>query len=180
MVAPVVTLCGSFASGRLVAEPPEGSVAFRRNFPTRNRCSFARVARCTWRFFETFVGPDRQLPPAGQLSGRSAARCLVDLPPRRTSALGSSPTLPPYDFGYITVGDPDPRRPRGPSRRSKAPCRSGTPFQLVRHAHAPTARAALRLHRRQRQPRRAPAHVARRGSTRWRNTGSFAPQLFQD
>ena len=62
------------------------------------------VARQTWRFFETFVGPeDNYLPPDN-----------VQEDPPRGAAHRTSPTniglaltasLAAYDFGYITVGD---------------------------------------------------------------------------
>ena len=114
-----------------------------------------RIGRRTWHYFDTVVtAAEHHLPPDN----------LQETPELRHRA----PHLP-HQHRPLPVGR---RRRRGPgmdrSRRGAAARRAdpghgrvpahlpGSPLQLVRHQGADRPHAGLRLHRRQRQPRRPP------------------------
>ena len=83
---------------------------------------------------------------------------------RRTSptniGLSLLSTVAANDFGWIGTVDMV-RAPRGGSRHDRAPrALPRPPLQLVRHGRPRAARAPVRLHGRQRQPRRAPDHAS--------------------
>ena len=122
--------------------------------------------RRTWRFFETFVGPDDQRPAARQLPGRSAAG-------RRASHLADEHRdVPARDRDgaglRLDRHARDGRAPRGDARDGRPPrAVPRPPLQLVRHARPAAARARVRVHGRQRQPRRPPARAVRTPAARW-------------
>ena len=131
-----------------------------------------KLARKTWVFFETFVGPeDHWLPPdnfqelaeaedrashvADQHGARSAlepVRLRLRLHPRRAAHRA---------HGERVRHDGSPGTPPGPL------------LQLVRHADPGPAAASLRLHRGQRQPGGPPADLARRVCSRFPITRSW-------
>ena len=117
------------------------------------------LARRTWAFFETFVGPqDNHLPPD------NVQEHPVERIAHRTSptniGLSLLATLTARDFGYVTTGQLI-ERTDGDARHDGA---HGAPpralVQLVRHADAAAAAPGLRVVGGQRQPGRPPADAA--------------------
>ena len=122
-----------------------------------------RASRCkTWRYFETFVGPDdHALPPDNVQLVPDAARraphvadqhrdgAARDARPRTTSASSTSTSWPTRLDATL-----DDRRGPGALRRP--------PAQLVRHRTLAPLQPALHLDRRQRQPRRRARRRCRR------------------
>ncbi len=124
--------------------------------------AFLRVlARKTWRFFETFVDAgDNHLPPDN----------FQEDPPRgiahRTSptniGLALTANLAAYDF-RLPVGLRGDRADDADAGVDGQAAAVSRPFlQLVRHADARAAAAALRVDRRQRQPHGPPHHARER------------------
>ena len=137
------------------------------------RALLRRTARKTWRYFETFVTEaDGWLPPDNYQEAGGAPQLA-----RRTSptniGMGLLSTLAAHDLGYLSTADAG----RAPGR-----ARSTTLEGLERYhghflnwydtAHAGAAASALRLDRRQRQPRRRADARSRRGCASCRD----APQ----
>jgi cyclic beta-1,2-glucan synthetase len=126
----------------------------------RDRRELQRIARKTWHYFEELAGAEHHgLPPDN----------LQEVPDRRVAhrtsptniGMGLLATLAAHDLDFVD----DRRAPRAHGRRAdhhrgaRAP--RGPPVQLVRHSRAGTARAALCLDRRQRQPGRLVDHTRR-------------------
>ena len=129
--------------------------------PRPMRRALRLIARRTWRFFETFVTAGRQHAAAGQLPGGSQPR-------RRPSDIAdqyrASPALdrrrPRFRLDRHARGG---RTSRGDVRDHGTPEALPRPFlQLVRHGRSSSARAALHLLGRQRQPRRPPDRARQR------------------
>ena len=133
----------------------------QRALAPHERAQVRRLARKTWHYFETFVGPDDHwLPPDNfqEAPGRQLAR--------RTSptniGMGLLSTLAARDLGFIDDRELiDADRPHAGHLRGARAAR-GASAQLVRHEHARAAVAALRVHGRQRQPRDGPGHAGQR------------------
>ena len=163
-----------------MGEPPP------RRSPTRTSLAgdtrtLRSTARRTWRFFETFVGPDDHAPAARQLPGGSEARrgaphvahehrSLSALDGRRAGLRLARPPRDLLERLEATLAT------HGPPRAFPRPL-----LQLVRHARPAAAGAALRVDRGQREPRRpsprarqrvreraAPVAARRRGVRRHR------------
>ena len=117
------------------------------------------LARRTWRFFETFVGADDNWLPPDNFQEHP-----VGVVAHRTSptniGLSLLANLAAYDFGYLTAGELIERTAQHARHDGTAGALPRPLLQLVRHADAAAAAAALRLDRRQRQPRRPPADAA--------------------
>ena len=115
------------------------------------------LARKTWAFFETFVGAeDHWLPPDNFQEHPAAAVAHRTSPTNMGLALLAN--LSAYDFGYISAGTA--RRAHGATRSRTMDALERLPralLQLVRHAVAAAAAAALRLDGGQRKPRRPSA-----------------------
>jgi cyclic beta-1,2-glucan synthetase len=127
----------------------------RAVLPPADREYLLAVARNTWRYFETFGGPeDHHLPPD------NVQMTPVETIAHRTSptniALGLLSALAAHDLGFIDSDEliPDDGR--------TASAIQGSPVELVRHAHARAIDAGIHLHRRQRQPRRRAADAVGR------------------
>ncbi len=119
------------------------------------------VARRTWRFFETFVGPDdNDLPPDN----------FQEDPPQgiahRTSptniGLSLLANLAAYDFGYVPAGERDPPDEAVLGVDGTDAAIPGTLLQLVRHQNLGAAASALRFDGGQRELGRVPHHARRR------------------
>ena len=127
-----------------------------RPLSDRERTMLRRTARKTWRYFDTFVTEaDGWLVPDNYQEAGDAPRLA-----RRTSptniGMGLLSLLAAHDLGYISTRDLVRRIARhGPTLEGLE--RHQRPLsQLVRHRKLGAAASPLRLHRRQRQPRRAP------------------------
>ena len=143
-------------------EPAARTRASRRS--TTPQALFLRLlARRTWRFFETFVGAGRQLPAARQLPGASGERSRHRTSPTNIG-LSLLANLAAHDFGYLTAAELLERTAATLDDAGRAGALPRPLLQLVRHADARAAAPALRLDRRQRQPRRPPADAARRAA----------------
>ena len=134
------------------------------------------LARKTWRFFETFVGARRPLAAAGQLPGaprrRDRAPHVADQ--HRPRAAGEP--------GRVRLRLPLGGRTHRPhdANAGHDGATGAVPrplLQLVRHADAAAAAAAVRLDGGQRQPRRPPAVLAR-GARRARGCPILSPRAF--
>ena len=142
-------------------------VAFLVSQPTASKAAvldsedvrlLRRVARKTWAFFETFLGPtDNWLPPDNY------QEAPVEKVAHRTSPTNMGllllSTLAAHDFGYVDVAtllDATGRdfRHAGQARTLPRPLP-----ELVRHAHSEAAVPAVCFHRGQRQHARLPAHA---------------------
>ena len=91
----------ALAGRRPVGQPAAAASARRAAVGRRTRASCALIARRTWRFFETFVGPEDNCAAARQLPGGSRSRSSRTAPRRRTSASTCSSTVAARDFGWI-------------------------------------------------------------------------------
>ncbi len=119
------------------------------------------VARKTWAYFDRFVtAEDHFLPPDN-------VQVCPDLTvAHRTSptniGLGLLSTLAAHDLGFIELPDLTRRLDDSLTTIERLDASRRPPAQLVRHADAGAARAGLRIHRRQRQPRGLAPHAVRR------------------
>jgi hypothetical protein len=111
---------------------------------TGEQATFLRVlARRTWAFFETCVGPaDHWLPP-DNFQEHPAPRSRIARRPR-TWASRSSPTSP-RATSASSRGRAHRTHRQGARQHEVDAAPRGTLLQLVRHAHAGATRAALRL-----------------------------------
>ena len=149
---------------RLARRSPGGSAgrssaATPRLTPDADRFSADASRARPGRFFETFVGPeDHWLPPDNYQEHPRAVVAHRTSPTNMGLALLAN--LAAYDFGYIS-GRPTARahgeRARDDGDAGAAP---RPLLQLVRHAVAAAAAAAVRLDGGQRQPRRPSADAA--------------------
>ena len=118
-----------------------------------------RIARKTWAFFETCVGPaDHWLPPDNHQEGRADALAHRTSPTNMGLALLGN--LAAYDFGYITLGPSAGAHRQHPGHHGHPGAPPGPLLQLVRHRDAETPAADLCLDRGQRQPGGSPADPA--------------------
>ena len=144
---------------RWVSLPPAESAA--EQLSAADVGALRLTARRTWRFFETFVGPeDHGLPPDNFQDDPGAGR--------RASHLAD-------EHRDVPAGDRDGSRlrldrdardggaPGGDARDHRQPRTvPRAPVQLVRHARPAPARAGVRVVGRQRQSRRPPARAVQR------------------
>ena len=110
-----------------------------------DRAFLRRVARQTWRYFDTFAGARGPLPAARQLPGGPEPRVAHRTSPTNIG-MGLLATLAAHDLGFIDTHGAG-RAPRAHARRRSRPgALRGPPAQLVRHADpgAAAARATSR------------------------------------
>ena len=145
--------------------------AARRKAHASDQIDFLRkLARRTWAYFETFVGPaDHWLPPdnyqevpVGTLAHRTS-------PTNMGMALLAD--LAAYDFGYLPAGTTGRAHDQHVAHDAIARAVPRPFLQLVRHAIARAAVAALHFVGRQRKPGRPSADVASRAVRAARSTG---------
>ncbi len=120
---------------------------------TRDQTLFLRnLARRTWAFFETFVGPDDHwLPPDNCQEHPVAAVAHRTSPTNMGLALLANLTA--YDFGYIPAGQLLLRTANAMGTMTGTGAARGALLQLVRHAVPEAAPASLCLGGGQREPR---------------------------
>ena len=136
-----------------VSQPPRPAASARVSEATA--AEFRRIARRTWAYFERFAGAESHGLPADNFQEEPQPEVA-----RRTSptnvGLGAARDRRGQRLRMDRNGR-DGRAPRGRVRHDRTPrALPRPPLQLVRHDRPCAARAALRLHGRQRQPRRAP------------------------
>ena len=103
-----------------------------------------KVARKTWAFFETFVGPeDHWLPPDNYQEYPAPAIAHRTSPTNMGMALLAN--LSAYDFGYIEAGRADRTDRTGAPDHGGHGAAPGAFLQLVRHSDTEAAIAPLRL-----------------------------------
>ena len=176
VAGPILCLWLASPGDRLVdqpaARPPRGTAdgAIRR-------VSCATLSRKTWAFFETFVGPeDHWLPPDNYQEHPAAVIAHRTSPTNMGLALLAN--LAAYDFGYH-VGRTAHRAHGQGTRHHGRPGTLPRPLlQLVRHAIAEAAAAALHFDGGQRQPRRPSADLARRDCSGLPTQKILGPRLF--
>ena len=113
-----------------------------------------KVARRTWRYFETFVGPEDhwlapdnyQEYPAEKVAHRTSPTDM---------ALSLLATLSAYDFGYISAGQLADRTGKTIDTMRNLKKFRGHFYNWYDTRTLQAAAAGLRIHRRQRQSRRA-------------------------
>ena len=129
-----------------------GPLARREARLTAEQTRFlGRIARKTWAFFETFVGPDDHwLPPDNYQEYRAAALAHRTSPTNMGLALLAN--LSAYDFGYLPAGSLLERTAQHPGDDGRTGTPPGPLLQLVRHADAATPAPRVRLDGGQRQP----------------------------
>jgi len=154
--APILAL---WAAAPFIAYTLSQPVPTRRaTLGAHDREFFQGVAHKTWRYFETFMGPeDHALPPDN-----------VQLVPELRVAHRTSPTnigmallsiVAAHDFGFIDADAMADRIEATLDRRRSGTLR-GSPHELVRHSHPGSAFTGLYLDGRQRKSRgRAPDAV---------------------
>ena len=99
---------------------------------TREQALFLRkLARRTWAFFETFVGPDDQWLPPDNLQEHPVAVVAHRTSPTNIG-LALLANLTAYDFGYIPAGQLLARTAKRMARCGDGAAR-GALLQLVRH-----------------------------------------------
>ena len=119
-----------------------------------------RLARKTWAFFETFVGPgDNWLPPDNVQEQPVAVVAHRTSPTNMGLALLAN--LAARDFGYLGLGRLLERTTNTLLHHAAHGAPSRSFLQLVRHADAAAIGAALCFLGGQRQPGRAPADASR-------------------
>ena len=102
------------------------------------------LAGKTWRFFETFVGPeDHWLPPDNFQEHPRAVIAHRTSPTNMGLALLAN--LAAYDFGYISADGLFERHVADALDDGGPRAIPGPPLQLVRHADAPAVAAAVRF-----------------------------------
>ena len=118
-----------------------------------------KISRKTWAFFETFVGPeDHWLPPDNYQEHPVAVVAHRTSPTNMGLSLLAN--LSAYDFGYIPAGQLIERTANALAHDGSPGTAPGSLLQLVRHAVAAAAAAALHFVGGQRQPRGPSADVA--------------------
>ena len=138
-----------------------------------------KLARRTWAFFETFVGPDDHWLPPDNCQEHPVASVAHRTSPTNMG-LALLANLTAYDFGYIPAGQLIAAHGECDAHDGDHGAARGTLLQLVRHAVAEAAAAALCLGGGQRQPRgpsddlAAGAARARRRPDRGSRDGSKA------
>ena len=161
------------AAARCSGSPRPRSRAARPSRPPRPRRSrssaddrafLRRLARRTWLFFETFVGPDDQWLPPDNFQEEPRGEVAHRTSPTNIGMMLLS-SLAACDLGYLGLPELAVAAAQQP-RHARAPRALPRPsVQLVRHANARAARAALRVDGRQRQPRRESAGARRRAAS---------------
>ncbi len=120
-----------------------------------DRRKLRRLARRTWLFFETFVGPGDQWLPIDNHQAEPHEQTAHRTSPTNIGMMLLS-TLSAYDLGYVGPSELSLRlRSAFDTHRSAHPL-PGPPAQLVRDEESPAAPPALRVHGGQRQLRRVP------------------------
>ena len=159
---PVLVL---WAAAPLVAHALSQPVPERRlELGPEDRAFFERVARDTWRYFETFMGPEDHGLPADNFQETPEPRVAHRTSPTNIG-MGLLATLAAHDLGFIATDVLAREDRRDPHDDGGPGAARGPPAQLVRHAEPGGAPAPLRLDGRQREPG-GRAHDARRGIAR--------------
>ena len=147
----------------------------RRALGPEDRAFFERVARDTWRYFETFMGPEDHGLPADNFQETPEPRVAHRTSPTNIG-MGLLATLAAHDLGFIDTDELAAQDRRDPHDDGGPGAARGAPAQLVRHAEPGPAPAPLRLDGRQREPG-GRAHDARRGTARGGPAGARPPRL---
>ena len=135
--------------------------ANRKRWIAHKRQFVRGTARRTWAFFERFVNAEENWLPPDNYQEQPIAKIAHRTSPTNIG-LCLLANLSAYDL-RLSRRRPVARTLRADVRDAAADGALPRPLlQLVRHHHAAAAAAAIRLDRRQRQPRRAPAGIARR------------------
>ena len=146
------------AAARLVAQPAARA-------PAGDALAGSRRRSCAW----SRARPGRSSRPASARKTTGCRRTTSRRVPRRSLAHRTSPTnmglallanLAAYDFGYVPAGQLIAAHAQRVRHDGRAGALPRPLLQLVRHADAAAAAAAVRLDGRQRQPRRPPADAA--------------------
>ena len=146
------------AAARLVAQPAAG--ASRRRGSRRQQTAFLRlVARKTWAFFETFVGPDDHWLPPDNFQ-ESPAAVLAHRTSPTNMGLALLANLSAYDFGYVPAGQLLERTRNAFATMHKLERYRGHFYNWYDTQSLQPLLPAVCLHGRQRQPRRPPADAA--------------------
>ena len=150
---------GGGAADRVRAQPPgadapRGARRGRSRVPARGRAQDLAVLRHVRRRRGPRLPPDNvQIGPDLTVAHRTSPTNI---------GMALLATLAAHDLGFIDTDEL--RRPdrRDAHHRREPGTLRGPPAELVRHAHAGAAAAGLRLHGRQRQPRRRAADAVGR------------------
>jgi cyclic beta-1,2-glucan synthetase len=138
------------------------------------RAYLRQVARKTWRWFETFVGPDDHWLPPDNYQEEPGPVVAHRTSPTNVG-MGLLATLAAHDLGYIRTPELADRVEKALSIDGVHGAARGPPAQLVRQREPGPAPSALRLHGGQRQPvRRAPDPGRRDAAHRARRSGPGA------
>ena len=172
---PILLPLARLARRRLVdqpaARPPRGAAD-----------AASRPASCA----SSRAGPGRSSRPSSARRTTGCRRTTIQEHPVAVVAHRTSPTnmglsllanLAAYDFGYIPAGQLVERTANALRTMEALERYRGPLLQLVRHADAAAAAAALRLDGGQRQPRRPPADAARRACWRCPTSRIVEPRV---
>ena len=140
---------------------PSIALVLSRPVPSRrvplddaDRAFLRDIAARTWKYFDTFVGPgDRALPP-DNVQTMPDERVAQRTSPTNIG-MGLLSTLAAHDFGFIDVDQLIERLDDTLTAIDALEKHRRAPAELVQHGVACAAAAPLRVHRRQRQSRRA-------------------------
>jgi hypothetical protein len=136
---------GIFAGGGMAHQP-----ALQRSAPklTSDQIEFLhRISRKTWKFFETFVGPEDNWLPPDNFQETPAPRITHRTSPTNIG-LSLLANLAAFDFGYIGVDTLVERTANALETMEKAGAILRSFLQLVRHQDSPTLASALYFYRR--------------------------------
>ena len=149
----------------------ETSTAPDQKVTESDRVFLRQIARQTWRFFDTFVGPHTNwLPPDNY-----QAQIRIEVAPR------TSPTniglwylvlLAAQDMGYLTIDDALRSSHRNQQNAGRIGAFRGPFPELVRHLHRKGAVPALRQHGGQRQFTRSSMDIFGRSGRKIRGAGT--------
>ena len=120
-----------------------------------------KLARKTWAYFETYVGPDDHWLPPDNVQEHPAVKVAHRTSPTNMG-LALLANLTAHDFGYLSTGQLVARTTQCAAQHGIAGAVSRALLQLVRHPNATASRSSLCLDGGQRQPRGPSADLATR------------------
>ncbi len=131
---PFLAAVGGVARGRALDQPAPDAPCRTEPLSLADAAALRLIARRTWRFFATFVGPEDHALAARQLPGNAEPGRRPSHLARRTSACICSSTVAARDFGWLGTLDTVERLEATLETMRQPRALSRPLLQLVRHA----------------------------------------------